>query len=603
MRGFAFRAWLSAATIGSVLSWLVAPAEAAPCVEPLNSEVVTRIAQAAGPSDGSLESGALGDALVAELVSAVCDAETQRFAAASCASRLGLPDLRRRVALDALRLPATLSRASAGRLSEPQRVALEVLAALIDTLLEQGDFARLLERLQTLPQGTEQLLSQPCSLGAPRPAPAGVGVPLGAAAGLLGQLEQLAKAAQPVAEQIAALEARRGAPFTPLGRDAAGALINRYAALAQATSAEQVGALWLQLISDALVAESGQPQPDFARLSGQLTPLLSGDPRSSLKASLELLRGFNLAPPDAVDTSLDVTAALAVARDERTAKVAIARAVLPIGPWAENLLADLNVGAVSLSDRGLNIAGDALLGYQGSSVGGDVRGALYEYDLSDDSSILQISQREVQLEGWVALGSDAVQFEGRLEGRYVYLDSTRFSSTSDFLDETSNLARGLLLLGLRAQPSSGAALGVWLGAGYQYEDYSPLLVSRTQSVILTDESSSALVLEGRLRAQLAVWPRYVALRIRGDGTRYSVSRQSETLLFAAGGNSVIQTSDTSVVTEIHGRAFLDAEVARFFGFVPGLFGGLDYLSVDSSADGAVSAVSPVFGAGVRQVSF
>src|SRR5690606_27203466 len=119
----------------------------------------------------------------------------------------------------------------------------------------------------------------------------------------------------------------------------------------------------------------------------------------------------------------------------------------------------------------------------------------------------------------------------------------------------------------------------------------------------TKESSSALVLEGRLRAQLAVWPRYVALRIRGDGTRYSVSRQSETLLFTAGGNSVIQTSDTSVVTEIHGRAFLDAEVARFFGFVPGLFGGLDYLSVDSSSDGVVSAVTPVFGAGVRQVSF
>src|SRR5690606_1679757 len=159
------------------------------------------------------------------------------------------------------------------------------------------------------------------------------------------------------------------------------ALIARYAARAQATSAEQVGALWLQLISDALVAESGQPQADVARLSGQLPSLLSGDPRSSLKASLQLLKSFNLAPPDAVDTSLDVTAALAVAKDERAAKLAIARAVLPIGPWAENLLADLNIGAVSLSDRGLNITGDALLGYQGSGVGGDVRGALYEYDL------------------------------------------------------------------------------------------------------------------------------------------------------------------------------------------------------------------------------
>src|SRR5690606_9973336 len=173
------------ATIGSVLSWLVAPAEAAPCVEPLNSEVVTRIAQAAGPSDGSLESGALGDALVAELVSAVCDAETQRFAAASCASRLGLPDLRRRVALDALRLPATLSREPGGSLTGPQRAALEVLAAVIDTLLEQADFSRLVERLQTLPQGTGDLLSQPCSLGAPRQAPVNVGAPLAQAATLL----------------------------------------------------------------------------------------------------------------------------------------------------------------------------------------------------------------------------------------------------------------------------------------------------------------------------------------------------------------------------------------------------------------------------------
>ena len=234
--------------------------------------------------------------------------------------------------------------------------------------------------------------------------------------------------------------------------------------------------------------------------------------------------------------------------------------------------------------------------------GGDARGALYEYDLGDENSFLQISQREVGIEGWLELGSPAFKFEARLEGKYVYLDSTRLDPGGDFLDETSNLARGVLLVGLRGQPASTVALGAWIGGGYQYEDYSPLLVSTSQQVLLSDETRSTVVLEARLRAQLDVWPRYLALRARADFTRYSVGRQTESTLLQPGSVQNSQSAEDVTTTELHARGFLDVEAARFLGFVPGLFGGVDYLSIESDTS-SVSGTSPVFGAGVRQVSF
>ncbi len=62
-------------------------------------------------------------------------------------------------------------------------------------------------------------------------------------------------------------------------------------------------------------------------------------------------------------------------------------------------------------------------------------------------------------------------------------------------------------------------------------------------------------------------------------------------------------SETTVQIEAHGRLFLDAEVARLFGFVPSLFAGVDHFSVETDSQGSNFTTLPVFGAGIRRVAF
>lgn len=549
-----------------------------------------------GMGGTELDAGLLGGSIIQELVAAICDDELRRWAGASCETSSDMDELRRRVAIDVLRLPGQVHSQSpqAGRSLE---VALA--AASVDAWLTQADVRWFAKRVGAEPQPTGAFVANACAVGAPRTKPQG----LEEVSRFLTALAEVDRGA-PIDEQVAALQAE----LTRIGVKASSAqaeLVRQVIDHAKRLETQRTidGYSALALLSAELV--TGR-RPELARFLGATERLSRGDLRAGARELTEWLAGLGGAVPSAVTDALDIAAAVALARDEAAAKRALARALLPVGPWAENILADINIGTVSLSDRGYAFAGDLLLGYQTSDFGVDLRGAVYEYDLSKDRRIIQISQRELQLEGWLNLGREELSFEIRGEGKVAFFDSTRISAVpgeSLLFDETSYMGRGLGLFGVRAQPSPYFAGGLWLGGGFQYEDYSPLQTQSTTTVTFSDDTNTALILEARLRAQWAFWPQTLVARVRADAVRYEMARQSQATLVSGGSVQSSESSESAVTLEAHVRGYVDLELARLFGFVPGVYGGFDSLSIDSSSQGELSSFGPVFGVGVRRVSF
>ena len=61
-------------------------------------------------------------------------------------------------------------------------------------------------------------------------------------------------------------------------------------------------------------------------------------------------------------------------------------------------------------------------------------------------------------------------------------------------------------------------------------------------------------------------------------------------------------AESATQTEVKARIFLDADIARAFGFVPSLNTGFDYFQLDATS-GSRSTLVPVFGAGIRRDVF
>ena len=550
---------------------------AGPCSDPLSSPRLLRV------SRSQAQPGAADAAVTHALADAICSDQVTRFAGATCDAR-ELGGLRKRVALDVLRLPSSLLAEE----SDPRIKSLLILAQdIVDGWLAGDTTPGFLERLSRMPVSTSDLLRGMCigddsQLWAER----GL-VPLLAIARIHSGRSDIAHVKRQIAGRLGNLDESR--------------LQDLLALVQEPEPAEFSKRLehWVSMV-ELSFKTAGERMPNEFRQLSDFIPRFSLD-RESPSRMLALVEKLGAELPSGLVSALTTAGAVAAARDYAEAERTLARTLLA-GPWANNILLDLNVGAASLSSRGYTLAGDALAGYKVAGLGADVRGGLHEYDLSDDASFLQVTQREIQVEGWLGFGGEELTFESRLEAKYVYFDSTRQEAAGDFLDETSDLGRAALLLGLRAQPSSRVALGVWLGAGLQYEEYSPLLVSTTQQVLLSTESRTALALEARLRAELVVVPSYLATRARADFVRYSVSRQAEAVLLQPGAVQTSNSADDTTTTEFHLRGFIDLEVARLAGFVPGAYGGLAYLQIQS-ASASISALIPTFGIGVRQTSF
>ena len=301
--------------------------------------------------------------------------------------------------------------------------------------------------------------------------------------------------------------------------------------------------------------------------------------------------------------AVETAVRFALARDEDEAKRIVRGLVIPLGRWSESVLFDLNGDIPSLERGSFRVVGDALLGYNGKSWGIVGQGALAEYDFSTAEAIAETTTADGGFETWV-VGSVGhtrrVKLGGRLFGKAALYDTNH--SGSNFSDETSIMARGGLLASVRYQPGERFAGGLWLGAGAQYEWYDSGDFFAGQRADLETIESLGLLLNARARLELAIVPRWLVSRLRVDAQRYALTRKSLATVAAMGSTSTSATQLSAQQIELRSRLFLDAEVARFAGFVPSVNVGFDSVFFISNSE-SHQAIVPVFGAGIRRDAF
>lgn len=278
------------------------------------------------------------------------------------------------------------------------------------------------------------------------------------------------------------------------------------------------------------------------------------------------------------------------------------RTLLGLGPspW----IVELNGGVPKLATNDVRFIGDTTLGYESKSLGVVVRGALRYYDFS--SRVLATDNLDVlgSLESWLVTGDNRSPFrlEGRLAGGTEYIDTTTLTRPAglrrtNFGDYDSLLIRGSLLLGFGLRLGERFSGHMLVGGGGQYETHDSTSVDQTgikfNSPDTWDAQGSA-----RLDVRYRIVPSIVGARVHGDGVYFSITR--EELAFNAntvGATQATVTSSLEKQLSLSGRLFVDADLASFAGFVPAVFGGLDYVLL-TSAIGERGTSIPVVGIGI-----
>ncbi len=614
--------------------------------------------------DPQLETGAAGDFLVKELTQAVCaqDAASEWLVTA-CHPIDGagaFVELRRRLVRDLARMPGSLLAKYGHGIPAARRDEVVLVAAVLDTLLVSGEPADLGRRMEAyVTMGVTLGSRNLCGVAAAPPpllerraldfyashgelqapldatarsmiaqhVPAGT-TPIVTAGRLVVMLAEQ-DLSQPDVRYVEQIEqqlskegrATNGGKLSPGQQRTAAALVRsireakrtlagRVANQPMATAAATVLAMELvNIVQRSLSVVSDREAPFAPWLTAFLEALLRGD----LLEALSILErdpgplAFEVPVPRSALEAMRLATRLGSATHEDEARRILLGVLLPVGPWAEKVLFDVNAGLPILEGGETKVAGDLLLGWNDRTWGVAGRGIALYYDLSNGD----VRQNTVKLggsvDGWGVIGADSdVKFDGRLNAEYLLYDSDLIDvsagSSTPFTEETSVMLRGSLLLGLRAQPGERFAAGLWAGAGAQYEIYDPLRVVGSTVDLKTEERFSVLV-QGRVRLQYVVAPSYLTTRLRVDGSRYTITRDAVEIQVGGGGVTSTATAVKSEQIELSSRLFLDAEVARFLGFVPGLAGGLDYFSLTADQAPSVTTIVPVFGAGIRREAF
>ena len=351
------------------------------------------------------------------------------------------------------------------------------------------------------------------------------------------------------------------------------------------------------------IAEVGQRIPEFPlrpELLAEVQPLVaaivSGDWNrivAGIHPQLETLEAQQLLPRGSV-RAFDSAARFANARTEDDLKRAARDLVLPLPPWMDRWVVDLNASWPRLASNNFLLNGDLTLGYNGERFGIVARGTALSYDLTTQAGLTQTEQYEGSAEGWflLPLGSaTALDLRGNV-GASIF-DTTVVQQGSPFGDQTSLMGRAVTVVGLRFQAGRVAAyLGG--GAGFQYEDYSALNVMTVRRAVLLDQNPWTLRGEGHVKAQWNAIPDILSLRLRADLSYLQITRDDRRVVVGTGSSkthSVTRSEQTQLVL----RGFLDVDALRFFGFLPSLHGGLNYVQVGS--DGSIT---PVIGVGIRR---
>jgi hypothetical protein len=325
------------------------------------------------------------------------------------------------------------------------------------------------------------------------------------------------------------------------------------------------------------------------------------DPGAAL-AAIAALEGAIVAAAEATTIDPDAVIAELERRYElRDGKPSL-RTLLGLGPspW----VVELNGGVPKLESSDLRIVGDATLGYDATNMGVVVRGGVRYFDFS--SNVLSTDNLDAQgwLESWLVTGDErsAFRFEGRLSGGTEYVDTTTITrpaglGRTNFGDYDSLLIRGALLVGFRVKPSERVGFRVLGGGGYQYERFDSTSVDQNGLSFQSPDSSSGHG-TGRIDARWRILPSIVSARAHVEAQYFTLTR--EELSFKAntvGATSGGITLTTQVQLFASGRAFVDADVLSFGGFVPALWAGADYTYL-AAPQGERSTTVPVLGVGI-----
>jgi|GEM_PF-2861502 len=333
-----------------------------------------------------------------------------------------------------------------------------------------------------------------------------------------------------------------------------------------------------------------------------LLALSVGNIRMTLAAVLDLslaLEGLNI--PEEVRLAMDKALCATAASNSKEALQCVV-----LGAWGDGLLFDINAGSPVLGTDEISLVGDLMLGYQwdqwGLALSGAVNRALFEVDGLAENSIRAGGAFELW---WATKKLSPLRWEARGNVQsYSYL----FNIAEDL--DTPNLAsqglsltaRGLLDGGLRIEPRANWAMGFWAGGGYQFEYFRTQAASADGTLTNEPGAGHTFIFNAKLRGQWELFPRWVVARMRVDGTRFIITRNSLKTVTAGADLEPLDFNEKAVQLEMFSRLFFDLEALRLFGFVPSLSGGFDYSHriSPSYSDGTLIGVLNL---GIRRIAF
>ncbi len=272
-------------------------------------------------------------------------------------------------------------------------------------------------------------------------------------------------------------------------------------------------------------------------------------------------------------------------------------------PW----VFELNGGIPSADTSQQKVVGDVSVGYATKSIGVIGRGWLDTYNIDDSATHNDYTHAGGALEGWWLSGATAkLRFELRLSGAFDYYDTTTYprqDTLANFFDYDSRMGRGTAFVGLRyATPTDRVSAALLAGGGMQYEDPDTTRTTGGLTLGLSSQQNLSAQASARLLVRWHIVPKIVGMRLRGDSTYFRITREELTASIGAGSVTTSSTVDQQQQIEVHGRLFLDADVISFGGFIPALFGGVDYIGIQGTST-TTSATVPLVGAGIARESW
>ena len=264
-------------------------------------------------------------------------------------------------------------------------------------------------------------------------------------------------------------------------------------------------------------------------------------------------------------------------------------------PWD----AELSPGIPKLQTNDVRLAGHLLAGYSTDDLGILLHATASDYDLVGQATT-QTSHYGADLGfHWVSGGPEApLRLELRASGAFHAYDTVFVTLPAALAGKSlssydSYMGRGAAHVGARWMPSDRLFLRINAGGGVQYEVHDTAHVEGE----LSSQSSDKVSAHGTFSFDLdwRMWPHKLGLRVRAHGNDFLIQRD-EVLLAPRVGATAVATEESQL--ELGGHAFLDFDALNIAGFVFAAWGGVDYVLVQGTPNGALGTVTPVVGIGV-----